>query len=691
MSYKMDYRSLKNMYKFIDGNASSWIDALDNLHKSITSLSQDPNISGTGAEALKMYFSTMHLKSIIPAVSQAVNSYLLKFSVYYNDYINNLDTNEDARFHEDEFDYITSKVKRLQKNLCAAENDVKAALRGISDIYPSSRGGAYSNIETSMNAEVKLIEKLDSNIKSLESRHANGDFAELDELIRSTNSLIRETRSKNRNFKTSFTNESFSNLKSSSAFIAANVAVNKELNSNKEKYIEAYNNSQEHVQKLEQLEYEERHRIATAIKIGVAVVAATVLIVATAGGATPLVVGGISAATAVASTASDKMLDEYVEHGNLDKMDWKDFTIDCAVAGATGFISGYIGGGMSKTLKEVGPLSKLVGSEHAIVRIAGNAAIGTTKDIVTGLANNTIKEGGEFIKGNGFHAEKILGLEEGEDINAVNLLKKGGKVVATNVVDSTIGEGFDSYKDKHSGGFNSGGTAKRAAKGAAFGSTKEVVTGMATRATEAAIDGDNIVEKTFDKEDIIKDTVKGGVEEGYSNAKKPSGSDDLYKKQYKGVDKKGNTVVADKKEDVDWKKGQEPQEVYEKQDKRTVPSPKGRQEDVKWVKDGGKIKSDSDGNVIYESSTKTQYAKEHPLKDALKRNFVTGDAHKTTEFYDSDGNYDPSRSVVDYKGGAKVGKTSDVYDPTEQYQKEEYESYEDRFSSDYNPIWKQAV
>lgn len=683
MSYKMDYRSLKNMYKSIEDDVMAWNTALTDFKSALDGLVGSSSIVGKGADSVKLYLTTVHQQGLIPSIGQLIQLYISKFEVYYNDYVKNLDADEDSRFHASEFDEIKDNLTNLANASESIENEVISTLNSISDIFRCSRRDATYVLEEARNMK-NNVSKLDADIVSLENQHSSGDFSEIISLIASINALINECKSKSRSYKEGFNANSFAQLSSSAFFIKSNVEVSNDLQQNEQKYIEASENAHKHVQAIEAKEKAERERIANAIKIGVAVVAATAVIVATAGGAAPVVIGLVSAGTAIASTATNEMLDEYVERGNLKQMDWGKMGVDCAVAGATGFISGYVGGGLAKTMKGVGPVSKLVGSSNPIARIAGSAAIGTTKDLVTGVINNTIKEGGEFVKTGEFHAETILGLEKGEKVSAGNVTKNVLKTAGSNVVESTIGEGFDSFKNAKSGSFNSGKTASRTIKNAAFGSAKEVASGIGTRATEAKFDGKDVMKETFDGQKITKDAIKGGIEEGYSGAKNPSEGKEIYKKTYYYTKDDNGNVVKVQNNDGSSKYRIDRNDTY-----ADTQSPKGIEYDRQYIRDGGKIIADSKGNVIYQDSTKTQYDIDHPLKSTLKKAFVTGDSAKNTSFYDSNGNLDSSRSSTNYRS-VTPGKIPDFLQKSEEASDTSFDS-SGRFTTYSDTLWSAAV
>ena len=72
---------------------------------------------------------------------------------------------------------------------------------------------------------------------------------------------IHLCRSKSRNFKESFTPDSFSQLNSSSAFISSTLKICDELERDKDRFSIAYKNVQDHVKSLNEL-IEIKHSIA---------------------------------------------------------------------------------------------------------------------------------------------------------------------------------------------------------------------------------------------------------------------------------------------------------------------------------------------------------------------------------------------------------------------------------------------
>ena len=144
MSYKMDYRSLKNLYKSIEEDIMAWNSALTDFKSALDVLIKSSSITGRGADSVKLYLSTVHQQGLIPSIGQLIQLYISKFEVYYNDYVKNLDTDEDSRFHAVEFDDIRENLTRLENASISIENEVVSTLNSINDIFRCSRRGEFT-------------------------------------------------------------------------------------------------------------------------------------------------------------------------------------------------------------------------------------------------------------------------------------------------------------------------------------------------------------------------------------------------------------------------------------------------------------------------------------------------------------------------------------------------------------------
>ena len=270
-------------------------------------------------------------------------------------------------------------------------------------------------------------------------------------------------------------------------------------------------------------------------------------IVATGGAATPLVMGAVGAASAVAMQATDEMADEYIKNGNLRHMDWGKTAVDSAVAGGLGFASGYIGAGIS----EVKPIKYIKGVNKA----TGNVAAGTASQIVNGARIRTTKS----------FAERKSAKEIAKDtFNA----KEIGKDIVKGTVNGIVNERIDSgvaktkFLDK---GLNSDSKITRGVTSFATEGTKGVTSGVVNR----TVNGERVLDPAEMKRDFIKKGVEGAAKN--TAGKKITG------KEITAKDLKDDKIRSKIPTDV-------------------VSNPE------KWISNNGKIYMDNNGKVTFEAS-----------------------------------------------------------------------------------------
>ena len=189
MSYKMDYRSLRDMGNTITADISQWKNALKLFGEKVEALVKTNYLSGDGADSIKLYFYTIHMRGLIPAISANIEKYSELFTFYYNDYVTNIDINEDSAFNQDELTEIRDNLNNLVNRTKDVENNVINSLSRISDIFSCNRRDASDVVGLSERMK-RNIESLDSNIISCENNHFSNDFSSFNEQTKSIYSLM---------------------------------------------------------------------------------------------------------------------------------------------------------------------------------------------------------------------------------------------------------------------------------------------------------------------------------------------------------------------------------------------------------------------------------------------------------------------------------------------------------------------
>lgn len=589
MSFVVDYPSMDTLRDSIIQNSREWSASLTKLTGLIDKLIGSDNIQGAGADAAKQYFASIH-KLLLAHTADAITSFEAKYVTYLSEYHSKVDTSTRAVIKQAELERIKLKNTGYQNNAINIDTEIQDALSSISDIFQASRPD-LTYVDITHTAISTFIDDVITKVNDIESVHSGSDFTELSSSLKSIKALVDECQAKPRNFVTDFSRASLLTLGSFGAFVNAYDSLHENTKNNQKKYAAAYQIEEEHVKTLNaELEAERREREEKAkwIKIGIAavgIIAAVAVTVATGGAAAPLVLGTVGAITGAVSTGANKVVDRWAETGEngFSVMGEGEFWLDVGVAGATGFITGWVGGNVSSSLGKVGWIEKGLNSSNLFARAGTAGVVGGLKDLSTGAINNTLEEGVEYLKTGKFDAKKVF-LDTAGD-------------AAGGFLGGSVGESIDVLSEKthiDADILNNNNRAYRTAGGALYGSGKEVISGMAERFADESIENQDIltgVEKAIDRDELIKDAMSGAGNSGAdSYVDKPVGH------ELKGDDLKSSRVRNSMPENA--------------------PNYK------EWRDNGGKIYRDSRGNITYESPDLNEDTPHSITKD--KRRYVYG-------------------------------------------------------------------
>lgn len=635
MSFVLDYIALENMQVSVRNNYSMWCEKLDVLSKSIDDLTGSDRMEGESADSLKLYLSTVH-NSIISSLSLLCSAHYSKFSTYYNDYIKNIDTELEFYIDSQELDTISSDIQNTYKSIENIDNEITSTLNGISDILTVKRQD-LSSVKSTHNQVVKYIDDLKTKINDCEKNHFRNDFEETGTSIKNTKSFINECLNKKRSFKCHFSNDSLISMESAPAFIGSINKINADIRENEDTYTKAIQNADENVNSYNAKLQEEREKKAKVYKwiVGVGcVVASVAVIVATAGTATPLVMGGLGAATGIATSITDDLADSYIENGNLNHINWKEVMIDATVAGVSGFVTGYVGGSFGNWIDG----NSLATSSNAIIKSVGKVGTESVKEIVNGelervssaiveesinvaFGDESLTAGLNKIKENAFNPKAIARDAIGGGINGM-----AGEIVDS-ATDGLLRKTHLDHKI-----LNNDNKYIRAVGGFTTEGAKGVVKGAEGRFTNSILE--NTIPDDADKDDINRkyegkngwDGVWARVSEAGEDAfDKEKMASDFVKKGTKGATDYtvGNKPVGRKLSKQDLK---DPK-IMNQIPKDVVSDPKN------WMDNKGEIYMDSEGKVTFKAR---EMKKDNTLL-SKKRDVL---------FYGEDGKPNYERSTV---------------------------------------------
>ena len=269
MSFKVSYSDIQELMLFYSGVADGWMSGISSVREKELVVEKSNNISGNSADRMKEYLKTVYsvAESMLYEAIQLFTSNLL---VYTEDYYQSIDGADNTRIQEKELnerhESLKKKKKAMQKIGEAAEDAVHkiSDIISISDLDISSQDEQIKSILTS-------LENLDEDINALENKHLSADFTELDTLLYRIESFLTDMKNLNKEYKVSFTPQSFVAIPSVMPLLEAIDNGNKTLNAQEEEVQLAADNFGARLER-QQKEMEERQKTAKWIKIGVGVI-----------------------------------------------------------------------------------------------------------------------------------------------------------------------------------------------------------------------------------------------------------------------------------------------------------------------------------------------------------------------------------------------------------------------------------
>lgn len=413
MGYKIKFDDITSLQISTQTTIGSWGESVSSLNTAMSGFINDPNLQGQAVTSIRTYLSEVH-GTFLQTLINLMNDYSASLLLYKDGYYN-IDSNNHAELPENTFTTLQSDLKTSRNHLKSQIELLSTARSKISDLVSYS-GSSHIKTIQHYNFIINDIKTLDESIKQYESNHASHDLSAFKELLASTKALLAEYSNRPRTVAT-YQSGDIGRLTNIERFATAYEAVANHLSNNAERLQAAQEQDQA---RFEALAAEERSKQgwidlalgAVTIAVGLAA------IVATAGAATPLVVGaGIVAGTGTvaygASNVAEAGQDIYLGY----KGDGKTLAINP--------IRDTLFMGNDKLYHQVGGLF----TTTSAVMIP----IGQTQSVTKGLAEFAIGEVGGFVGGQaGYHGTKLLGGSEA-DAQRANLVGSilGGYVASS--------------------------------------------------------------------------------------------------------------------------------------------------------------------------------------------------------------------------------------------------------------------
>ena len=340
MGYKVDYGALRSLTGSYSGALSQWSSGMSSVMGQASAIVASSNISGNSATRLKTYLDTAY-SCISASLTMLLELFQQNFLLYMDAYSQQVDAAGDTHIEEEELSERHSSLEARRGQIQQIALAAEIALQKISDLVslPSPNlditDAAFGKILTS-------IDDLNNAVNGLESAHVSADFAQIDGLIASLDAHLLELLGQSKEFKTTFSVESYAALASVPALLqATNEAYNQAVA--QESSVAAAAERLEAHLALEQAEMEKRENQAKAFKIltYAAVAIGSAVVIAACPAASPVVIG--MASGLITSTVSASA-DEYVKHGfDIDQWDKGRIGAHACIGTVTGMVGGAVG------------------------------------------------------------------------------------------------------------------------------------------------------------------------------------------------------------------------------------------------------------------------------------------------------------------------------------------------------------
>ena len=416
MGYKVDYGAMRELMGTYNDAVGIWSDGISSVLDKGMAIEASTNIAGNRAANMKQYLGTAYLCAKDMFV-MLFSSFQQKYLLYTNAYLQQIDPAGDVHVDSEELSRLHESLKGKRSQFQQIGVSAEGAVGKVADLVtlPSLDIG---EADTLFGQILSSLDELDTDINSLENAHVSADFAEIDEMISRLDAYLIELIGQNKEFKTSFSSESFVALASVPGLIKAMHDAYDQLSAQESDVAAAMTNLEKILAK-EQAELEKRQEQVKWAKAAVKVVTTIAVVACVASGTGTLLVPVICG---VGKSAFNVAADEYVTHGwNTDQWDSALIGKEAVKGWFSGFTSAILPPGTGDIVKaglSSANSALWSGLDNAYDQMTTTGTISDTKSIF-------------------FDAEK-----SGVSSFAGNLV---GNAISDQIEDMPIGLGLDKY------------------------------------------------------------------------------------------------------------------------------------------------------------------------------------------------------------------------------------------------------
>ncbi|HEL0656454.1 TPA: hypothetical protein TUW49_001752 [Streptococcus equi subsp. zooepidemicus] len=344
------------------------------------------------ASSIKGYLSEVH-GTLLQTLQSLMNDYSASLLLYKDGYYQ-IDSNSHAQLPGQVFKTLQSELRLSQAHLKDQLELLQNARAKVSDLVHYS-GVSHAKTVVDYSELITDINRLDEAIIQYESNHASQDLSAFKELLASTKALIAEYSSKPKRAG-SYQVGDIGQLNIIKRFATAYQGVARHLETNAKRLQAAQERDQARFEAVAAADRAKQGWIDLALSL-VTIAVGVAAIVATAGAATPLVVGAFVVGSGTVAYGASNLY----EAGHNIYLG----SVGDGVTVATNPLRDTLFMGNDRLYHQVGGL--FTTASAALI------PIGQTKSVAKGLTEFTIGEVGGFIGGQAsYHGTKLLGCSE---------------------------------------------------------------------------------------------------------------------------------------------------------------------------------------------------------------------------------------------------------------------------------------
>ena len=437
MSYKIKFDDITSVQVESQKTMNAWEEAIASLNKAMSDFINNQNLQGQAISSMRTYLVEVH-GTLLQTLVNLMNDYSTNLLLYKDGYYQ-IDGDLHTKLPSKVFTNLHSALKSSRDDLKSEIEVLNTTKDKISDLVSYS-GSSHTSTVMNYNFLMNQVKNLDNSIIQYESNHASQDLVAFKELLSATKALVAEHAGKTRTVGT-YQSGDFAKLQSVQRFAIAYKQATQQMESRVERVQAAQERDKV---RFEALATEDRAKNGWKdLAIGVVTVAIGALVIwATMGAATPLVVGagltaGIGTAAYGASNAGEGI--HNIQLGNAGDAHTKSYNL----------IRDTLFMGNDKLYHDVGNVF--------VTASAIMIPIGQTQSVVKGLTQFAIGEAGAYTAGQvAYHGTKLLGGSE-EDAQTANFIGNivGGYAVSSaaskfslnNVKNNVSEQNFANYRE----------------------------------------------------------------------------------------------------------------------------------------------------------------------------------------------------------------------------------------------------